>query len=99
MKVTSYCCALLLFVVPALVVVVAGDDTAVQQRRKNLRSQQQRQPHQNKQDGIHRHNGRGLIASDYENYIIGGQLAIHTGKSWPFFVHTGQCGGSLSKSS
>ena len=30
-----------------------------------------------------------------ENKIIGGQLAADTGKKWPWFVHTGQCGGSL----
>ena len=30
-----------------------------------------------------------------ENRIVGGQLAVETGKSWPYFVHTGQCGGSL----
>jgi len=30
-----------------------------------------------------------------ENRIIGGQLAQATGKKFPFFVATGQCGGSL----
>lgn len=32
---------------------------------------------------------------DIKENIVGGLIAAETGKNWPFFVHLGNCGGSL----
>jgi len=39
--------------------------------------------------------GQALVSDITENRIVGGHIAASSGKSWPWFVHLGICGGSL----